>query len=74
MNPSIYQEYTSQDLELTKHNLIHLLRIKGPEAIVVRIPEIPEYASKESQEESMKELQELGITQFDLFKYKLPEN
>lgn len=74
MDPSIYQEYTSQDLKLTKHNLINLLKIKGPEEIVVRIPEIPGYVSQESQEESMQKLKELGITHFDLFKYKIPES
>ena len=39
------------------------------ESIVVRVPEIPEFADKSSQMKSRHLLQEMGIEAMDLFKY-----
>lgn len=70
MDAAKYEEYTGKTPELAVDNLSRLLETKGPEALVVRIPEIPGLTDRESQLSSMDALKALGVTQFDLFRYK----
>lgn len=72
-NPAIYRRYTGQDNARMLDNLQKLLEIVGPERITVRIPLIPEFNTPEDQHRSQALLKEMGLTQFDVFSYKLPK-
>ena len=50
-------------------NLRWLLTQVGAERILVRVPRIPEYNTKEDQEKSAERLRALGISNLDLFDY-----
>lgn len=69
MNPEIYHSYTGGDQSLMESNLQFLIEKAGPERVVVRVPLIPEYNTKEAQQSSVNRLKELGVTRFDLFEY-----
>lgn len=72
-DPTIYRRYTGQDNARMLENLQKLLEIVGPERITVRIPLIPEFNTPEDQHRSQALLKEIGLTQFDVFSYKLPK-
>lgn len=67
----IYEEYTGGYLEVALENLKYLLRIIGPEKVVVRIPIIPGFADREEQQNSKEYLRTIGVRKFDLFDYKV---
>ena len=69
MNPEIYHSYTGGDQSLMELNLQFLIEKAGPERVVVRVPLIPEYNTKDAQQNSVNRLKELGVTRFDLFEY-----
>ena len=69
MDPVIYRKYTGQELKIVEYNLRKLIDLKGCESVVVRIPEIPGFADKNSQKESACLLRKKGIKEIDLFKY-----
>lgn len=69
MNPEIYHSYTGGDQSLMELNLQFLIEKAGPERVVVRVPLIPEYNTKDAQKNSVNRLKELGVTRFDLFEY-----
>lgn len=71
-NPDIYRRYTGRDNALMLENLQKLLAIVGPERITVRIPLIPEFNTADDQNRSQQYLAEMGIENFDLFSYKIP--
>ena len=71
-NANIYRRYTGRDNLQMLENLRKLLSQIGPERITVRIPLIPEYNTEEDRQRSVELLQNLGLTQFDLFTYKQP--
>ena len=68
-NPEIYERYTGEKNRQMLSNLQKLCRIVGPERIVVRLPLIPEYNTEEDRKLSRTILEEIGITQIDLFTY-----
>ena len=69
MNPEIYRRYTGGDPARMQDNLRWLLTQVGAERILVRVPRIPEYNTKEDQEKSAERLRALGISNLDLFDY-----
>ena len=69
MNPDIYRAYTGGMQELMEKNLIFLLERIGAERIVVRIPLIPDFNTREDRQKSLARLKELGVTRFDVFEY-----
>ena len=69
-NPDIYCRYTGQHNARMLENLQKLLARIGPERITVRIPLIPEFNTEEDRQRSVALLQQIGITQFDLFTYR----
>lgn len=73
-NPEIYRRYTGQSNALMLENLQKLLAKVGPERITVRIPLIPEFNTDEDRSRSQTLLVEMGIVNFDLFAYKIPDN
>ncbi len=72
-NPAIYRRYTGQDNARMLDNLQKLLEIVGPDRITVRVPLIPEFNIPEDQHRSQALLEKMGLTQFDVFSYKLPK-
>ena len=69
-DPEIYRRYTGQDNARMLSNLRRLLEIVGPERITLRVPLIPEFNTEADQIRSCNLLQNLGVTNFDLFTYK----
>lgn len=69
-DPAIYRRYTGQNNGLMLENLKKLLALIGPERITVRVPLIPDFNTEEDQLRSRAQLEEMGITRFDLFTYK----
>ena len=65
----IYRRYTGGDPARMQDNLRWLLTQVGAERILVRVPRIPEYNTKEDQEKSAERLRALGISNLDLFDY-----
>lgn len=70
-NPDIYRRYTGKDNGQMLENLQRLLALIGPERITVRIPLIPEYNTEQDRQHSVELLENIGITQFDLFIYQI---
>ena len=68
----VYKEYTTQSGLRVIDNIKKLLVDIGPEHIIVRVPIIPDIADEASQIESIAQLTEIGITQFDRFEYVVP--
>lgn len=73
MDEPIYQQYTGKSSSLVLRNLQYLLDYCGSERVLIRIPEIPQYTSVHDQERYHRQLQELGVTRFDLFRYSVPK-
>ena len=73
MSPDIYHRYTGGNGRLMRENLEMLLETVGPDHIVVRVPLIPDYNTKEDQAENASELRSMGITRLDLFDYVIRE-
>ena len=71
MDEDIYHAYTGGDLALAKENLISLIKLVGQDRITVRVPIIPNYADEKSQENTVKAIQALGITDIDIFTYRI---
>ena len=71
MDETIYQAYTGGDLSLAKENLIFLIKLVGHDRITVRVPMIPNYADENSQDSTVKAIQELGISNIDRFTYRI---
>ena len=70
VNPEIYRKYTGKSNERVLDNLKKLLEIIPPDRIIVRLPLIPEFNTKEDQERRRQALEKMGIERFDLFTYK----
>ena len=70
VNPEIYKAYTGRDNAPMLQNLNRLLQLVGPDRIRVRIPLIPGYNTETDCQNSRTLLENMGITQFDLFTYK----
>ncbi len=73
INPEIYFSYTGKDNSLVLKNLRVLLDAVGDKRITVRLPLIPEYNTETDREHSKHILTEMGITDFDIFTYKIKE-
>lgn len=73
VDPEIYYNYTGKSNELFLENIKKLLQIVPSEKITVRIPLIPQFNTTENQQNSRAYFENLGITQFDLFDYFIPD-
>ena len=69
MDADIYRRYTGGDPDLMRENLRFLLDAVGPERLLVRVPLIPGFNTKEDQQRSAARLRAMGITQLELFDY-----
>ena len=73
MDEDVYRRYTGGDGALMKANLRLLLRLVGPERVLVRVPLIPGFNTPEHRERSVAALREMGVTRFDVFEYVIRE-
>ncbi len=73
MNAEIYASYTGGDCTVMEENLKFLLQRVGPEKLIVRVPLIPGYNTKENQNNSAEKLKEIGVTELDMFEYLIRE-
>lgn len=69
--PETYYNYTGKSMYPMLKNLKKLLKIVGTGDILVRIPIIPNYVDQKMQQKTKEALNEIGITRFDLFEYKI---
>ena len=72
MNPEIYKSYTGKENRQVLENLELLRGI--PDKVMIRIPSIPEYKTKEDQDSSVAKLKEIGFSDFDIFVYRTEIN
>lgn len=66
---AIYQVYTGGDNKQVLDNLRFLISRVGAEQVQVRVPRIPGYTTEESVEETVRQLQELGVGGIEVFPY-----
>lgn len=71
-NPDIYCRYTGKENGQVLDNLKKLVEKVGAERIVARLPLIPEFNTETDRENSRSLLATMGLNQFDLFTYKVP--
>lgn len=69
-DPDIYRRYTGQDNARMLSNLEGLLKIVGPERIIVRLPLIPDFNTEADRQRSRALLEKMGVEKFDLFTYR----
>lgn len=69
MNPEIYRAYTGKDNAVVYRNLKYLSDHTDAENVLVRIPLIDGFNTEEDRRASIRELQNMGYTRFDLFRY-----
>lgn len=71
MNSDIYERYTGKTNTAVTENLKLLQSLVGSERIIVRVPLIKDFNTEKDRENSVALLKEMGLTQFDLFEYKI---
>ena len=69
-NDEIYTAYTGKSNTQVWENLKWLSENYDREHVIIRVPLIPEYNTKEDVERSVEQLKELGFGKFDRFTYK----
>ena len=70
-NPEIYRSYTGKDNAPMLQNLQRLLELVGADRITVRLPLIPEFNTEADRAASRNLLEQMGITKFDPFTYRI---
>ena len=71
MNPEIYRSYTGQNNALVIENLRLIAESGRQSDCIIRIPLIPGHNTNADRDSSMKTLEALGFTRFDLFTYQI---
>ena len=71
-NKNVYLNYTGNDSDRVFENLRYLLDMKGNDHITVRIPVIPGFADETECRNTGKILCEMGVRDFDYFRYTVP--
>ena len=69
MNPDIYKAYGCKENKQVVSNLQWLAVNGYADKVIIRLPLIPEYNTDEDRQQSQKELEEMGFTNFDKFNY-----
>ena len=69
MNPDIYKAYGCKENKQVISNLQWLAANGYADKVIIRLPLIPEYNTDEDCQQSQKELEEMGFTNFDKFNY-----
>lgn len=71
LNPAIYEAYTTKPAKLMLENLEYVYQKVGPERMMVRVPYIPDFNTREDQNQTIDTLKKMGITNIDVFDYIL---
>ncbi len=74
MNKERYELYTKGDYDLFYSNLQNLLENVGPSHIRCRVPMIPKLHKNEEYKENIETLQNMGITDIEVFNYIIPSD
>ena len=69
LHPDIYRRYTRHDIAPLMANLQRLKELGLQDRCTLRLPLIPNYNNETLRTESQQQLQDLGFSHFDLFKY-----
>ena len=69
MNPNIYKAYGCKENKQVISNLQWLSANGYADKVIIRLPLIPEYNTDEDRQQSQQQLEEMGFTNFDKFKY-----
>lgn len=69
MNPAIYQSYSGLDNFNVIENLKFIVKHGAADKVLVRVPSISGYNTKEDVERSVFELQKMGLKRFERFEY-----
>lgn len=72
LNPDIYHRYTSLDNSRVIENLRWLAEHEDLQKVTIRLPHIPDYNTQKDIEESRRELEAMGFSDFDCFEYITP--
>lgn len=68
-NPDIYKKYTGKDNLLVIKNLKFITDNNYQDKCVIRIPNIPNFTSKEDIDKSINYIKDMGFTELDVFNY-----
>ena len=71
MNGQIYASYTGKDNKQVVSNLKRMINDGFSSKMRCRVPLIPGYNNAQGQEQSAKELRDMGITRIDMFNYHI---
>lgn len=74
MDPIIYENYTGKSMNLVLRNLSFLIEAGHAKNIIIRIPQIRNFNNEENVEQSILSLKEMGLSQFEIVKYKTDIN
>ena len=69
MDPTRYENYTGQRPDLMLKNLQYLR--KKPDQVLVRVPHIPHFNTKQDQAENAGILRSMGFSRLDIFEYRI---
>lgn len=69
MDSTIYKKYTGKNNNNVLSNLKWLNDNGYSDKVIIRIPLIPNYNTKDNQIQSMAKLEEMGFNRFDKFHY-----
>lgn len=69
MNPDIYKAYGCKENKQVISNLQWLAANGYADKVIIRLPLIPEYNTDEDRQQSQQQLEDMGFTNFDKFKY-----
>jgi len=72
LNPDIYRLYTGRDNAPVIYNLQKLLKQRGPDCVIVRVPRIPSYNTDADVQHSLETLRGWGVIHTDVFTYREP--
>ena len=73
MDPERYHAYTDGDVSLFRANLAKLLEAVGTDKVVMRVPYIEGYNTREQVKENCDALTQMGVKHLDVFDYRLPK-
>ena len=70
-NPDIYKAYTGGDAQQAWDNLEWLIKIMGPEHVIVRVPQIPDFNTEADCDRTAERLKAMCVTRIDRFSYRV---
>lgn len=70
-NPGIYKRYTGRSNRRVLSNLKWLLKKKGAERLLIRVPLIPDFNTDNDRDSTVAALESWGVTRIERFKYRV---